>query len=181
MRPQDDARRSPCSCSDQPPWLQAQGGGDHLPFFFGLRGACARSLAATSFAFFGVFGSRSSLPASLAGFGPVPLPSLLVAIFTPPFGLIYGEDRDVIAVSTPQGSHCPCRDGRPLLQAWVPVALTAYIRQHGLPWLARRITGPATSLVASDAIPLTFNCSRWWSRSLRRRSSCRPGASWFRR
>src|ERR1039458_8622987 len=98
MRPQDDARRSPCSCSDQPPWLQAQGGGDHLPFFFGLRGACARSLAATSFAFFGVFGSRSSLPASLAGFGPVPLPSLLVAIFTPPFVLIYDEDRDVIAV-----------------------------------------------------------------------------------
>src|ERR1019366_4984408 len=80
MRPQDDARRSPCSCSDQPPWLQAQGGGDHLPFFFG------------------VFGSRSSLPASLAGFGPVPLPSLLVAIFTPPFVLIYDEDRDVIAV-----------------------------------------------------------------------------------
>jgi hypothetical protein len=25
------------------------------------------------------------------------------------------------------------------------------------------------------------SCSRWWSRSLRRRSSCRPGASWCRR
>ncbi len=35
--------------------------------------------------------------------------------------------------------------------------------------------------VVSDAIPLTFSCNRWWSRSLRRRSSCRPGASWCRR
>jgi hypothetical protein len=35
--------------------------------------------------------------------------------------------------STPQGNHCPCRDGRPLLQAWAPVVLTAYNRQHGLP------------------------------------------------
>lgn len=31
MRPPDDARRSLRSCGDQPPWLQAQGGGDHLP------------------------------------------------------------------------------------------------------------------------------------------------------
>src|SRR5271157_99588 len=28
---------------------------------------------------------------------------------------------------------------------------------------------------------LAFSCSRWWSRSLRRRSSCLPGASWCRR
>jgi hypothetical protein len=35
--------------------------------------------------------------------------------------------------STPQDNHCPCRDGRPLLQAWAPVVLTAHNRQHGLP------------------------------------------------
>ena len=52
--------------------------------------------------------------------------------------------------SLPQGNHCPCRDGHPLLQAWVPVVLMAYSRQHGFPWLVRRITRPATSLVASD-------------------------------
>jgi hypothetical protein len=74
MHPPDDARRSPRGSHDQPPWLQAQGGSDHLPFFFGLRSACARSLAATSLTFFGVFGSRSSLPALLAGFRPVPPP-----------------------------------------------------------------------------------------------------------
>ncbi len=34
---------------------------------------------------------------------------------------------------------------------------------------------------ASAATLLTISCSRWWSRSLRRRSSCQPGASWCRR
>jgi len=41
------------------------------------------------------------------------------------------------------------RCGRPLLQARAPVVLTECNRQDGLTWLARRITGPAASHVAS--------------------------------
>jgi hypothetical protein len=39
-----------------------------------------RSLAATSLTFFGVVGLRSNLPASLAGFAPVPFRFLLFAM-----------------------------------------------------------------------------------------------------
>src|SRR5215469_1095599 len=56
------------------------------------------------------------------------------------------------------------------------------------PWMAGQSVPPSTLTCsyanaftctddASAATLLTFSCSRWWSRSLRRRSSCRLGAS----
>ena len=68
--------------------------------------------------------------------------------------------------------------GARLLHGWAPVALTARKRPVLLAWL---IQAMSPGHVASDAIPLTFSCSRWWSRSLRTRSSCPRGASLCRR
>jgi hypothetical protein len=80
--------------------------------------------------------------------------------------------------------------GARLLQGWAPAVLTGIDRPTPLasPAWAWRPDQPnhlpsslARLAVASVAIPLTSSCSRWWSRSLRRRSSCPPGASWSRR
>jgi hypothetical protein len=90
--------------------------------------------------------------------------------------------RDI--TSLPQRAPASCKAGCPLCCRPRPTT-------RACPELARaRTSGPAQHhlhsqpahpLVASDAIPLTFSCSRWWRRSLRRRSSYRPGASWCRR
>jgi CHAT domain-containing protein len=47
--------------------------------------------------------------------------------------------------------------------------------------LAAATAGAGSARSSASAPAERFSCSRWWSRSLRRRSSCRPGASWCRR
>jgi Glyoxalase-like domain len=62
--------------------------------------------------------------------------------------------------------------------AQVPDALAGNeLAGHASPVL---LAGPGKRLRPMHSRSVT-SCSRWWSRSLRRRSSCRPGASWCRR
>jgi hypothetical protein len=116
------------AAGDQPSWLQAQDGADHLPFF---RGVCARSLAAAVLSSLDDFGLASTLPAAEAAAGPVPPLEPLPFAFafaikdTPPFGLICGEHRDVMQFPTRKANHSLAAAGARFLQRWAPAVLSA--------------------------------------------------------